>query len=368
MPRRAAYEKEQDMDLIKCPVCGELYSDSYPRCPFCEEEDDSPGLRVRRSGHRIADRSKAQSARGGMIAVLILVLALLGWYLFGDNIIRSGNNKHDADPLPISDREPAVPASVTDPSSGEEDPAANGQDANAETAEPPIDVNVDVTNAKLNRDDFTLSYAGEKYTIKLSGTEATPRWSIDNANVASIAADGTVTAVANGTTTVHCKVGTKDLTCTVRVRNTGKTAAPAEAPTVAQDTKPSAEAPSQNTAAPSQGSSTPSPSPAAPQGSAAAAAGTTHVDASSLSVKTGYGTTLQKDPSSGYPDCTVRINGDPIKLLITGTDVPVSGWSSDNTSVVTIAADGSLTPVSTGTAHVTATVGDAKITCIIRVR
>ena len=92
------------------------------------------------------------------------------------------------------------------------------------------------------------------------------------------------------------------------------------------------------------------------------------MDASSLDVKTNYGTKLQKDPGTGYPDCTVHIGGDPITLVVTGTNVPVSGWTSDKESVVTIDNNGKLTPVSSGTAHVTATVGDAKITCIIRVR
>ena len=27
------------MDLLKCPRCGEEYSPSYRRCPFCEEGD-----------------------------------------------------------------------------------------------------------------------------------------------------------------------------------------------------------------------------------------------------------------------------------------------------------------------------------------
>ena len=27
------------MNLLKCPRCGEEYSPSYRRCPFCEEGD-----------------------------------------------------------------------------------------------------------------------------------------------------------------------------------------------------------------------------------------------------------------------------------------------------------------------------------------
>ena len=27
------------MSLIKCPKCGEMFSDSYKTCPFCEEDE-----------------------------------------------------------------------------------------------------------------------------------------------------------------------------------------------------------------------------------------------------------------------------------------------------------------------------------------
>lgn len=371
------------MDLIRCPQCGEQYSSSYPRCPFCEEEDNGGARRLRYQPRRhIADRQKAQSARGGMILVLIAVLALLSWYLFGDNIARRDEPNKQGDTPSSQNGQPSVPANnpnASDPffePGGEDPPSADSLPSagspsstgeNNQTAEQPPVENVDVSGAKLNRDDFTLGYEGEKFTIKLSGTEATPTWSIDNPNVATIAVDGTVTAVANGDTTVHCKVGSRDLACTVRVRNTGKTAAAADAPMVAKPIVPTAPAaPGSNTPTPSTPTpSTPTPSTPAPS---TPAPSTTHVDADSLSVKTNYGTTLKKDPGTGYPDCTVRIGGDPISLTVVGTDVAVSSWTSDKTSVVEVSSDGHLTPVSAGTAHVTAKVGDAEITCIIRVR
>ena len=361
------------MDLIRCPQCGEQYSSSYPRCPFCEEEDDSGSRRLKyRPKRHIADRQKAQSARGGLIVVLVAVLALLSWYLFGDNIARGGKTDDQGDTPPAQNGEPAVPSSNPNasdpffeaqgneegnPPGGAGDPSGAGEGVpGVEPPQPPASESVDVSGAKLNRDDFTLGYEGEKFTIQLSGTEAAPTWSIDNPNVATIAANGTVTAVANGNTTVHCKVGSRDLTCTVRVRNTGKTAAEADAPMVAEPIVPTAPAAPGSTA-PSTPSTPSTPTPS-----------TTHVDAGSLSVKTNYGTVLKNDPGTGYPDCTVRIGGDPISLTIVGTDVPVSSWTSDKTSVVKVSSDGDLTPVSAGTAHVTAKVGDAEVTCIIRVR
>ena len=372
------------MDLIRCPECGELYSPSYPRCPFCEEDGENAGKVTHKPKRHLAGKQVGQSARGGLIVVLVLVLALLGWYLFGDNIIHRADNiekkTETVEPAPGESGQDDVPAINPSTALPDEEPAVDTTEPTApeqttvEPAEPvqPAVENVDVSNAKLNRTDFTLSYAGEKFTIKLSGTEATPQWSIDNANVAAISADGTVTAVANGNTTVHCKVGSRDLSCVVRVRNTGKNAAAASAPTTATPVTP------ETPAKPGTAETTPAattPTTPATQGTASPNTGTTsgagadtqHVDASSLTIKTNYGNTLPKDPSSGYPDCTVRIGGDPLSLRVEGTDLKPT-WSSDKTSVVTVDEKGKLTPVSPGTAHVTATVGDAKVTCIIRVR
>jgi len=67
-------------------------------------------------------------------------------------------------------------------------------------------------------------------------------------------------------------------------------------------------------------------------------------------------------------DCTIPVSGEPTTLIITGTSVQPSGWMTDNASVLKVDRSGNLTPVSTGTAHITAFVGDAKVKCIIRVR
>ena len=198
------------MELIKCPVCGEDYSPSYPRCPFCEEDGARPGKRAR-GRRRITDRQTTRSARGGLIAVLIVVLALLSWYLFGDRLFPRAEEPTD----PADVVEPADPSVNEDPFYEQPtDPVES-----VDPVEPPVEI--DVSNAQLNQSDFTLGRAGEQYTIKLSGTEAVPTWVVDNPNVITIEADGTVKAMADGNTTVHCKVGDRDLTCIVRVHGAG---------------------------------------------------------------------------------------------------------------------------------------------------
>ena len=221
------------MDLIKCPICGEEYSPSYRSCPFCEEGDGPAAKRAPR--RHITTRQKAQSARGGMIVVLVLVLALFGWYLFGDRLPRSDAPAEDTAAEDVQGAKPA-------------ESAAPGQ-----TAEP----------------------------------------------------------------------------------SDGEAPAPAEEPGGSEDTPPAADD--------------------AP-----------HVDASSLAMKTNVSGTLPKDPGTDWYDCSILMT-DNIRLIVTGTDVTPSSWTSDNTGVVTVGSDGKLTPVSSGKANVTATVGDAKVTCIIRV-
>ena len=124
------------MDLIRCPQCGEQYSSSYPRCPFCEEEGDSGSRRIKyKPKRRIANRQKAQSARGGLIIVLIAVLALLSWYLFGDSIARRGGEDEEPNaPSSQDEQQPSVPANnpnasdpfFEDPNDGDEDPPGTG--------------------------------------------------------------------------------------------------------------------------------------------------------------------------------------------------------------------------------------------------
>ena len=40
------------MSLIKCRRCGEMFSDSYKTCPFCEEDDAYYSGRVKKRRSR----------------------------------------------------------------------------------------------------------------------------------------------------------------------------------------------------------------------------------------------------------------------------------------------------------------------------
>ena len=50
------------MSLIKCKKCGEMFSDSYKTCPFCEEDDAYYGGRATKRRRRAeTPRRKAPS-------------------------------------------------------------------------------------------------------------------------------------------------------------------------------------------------------------------------------------------------------------------------------------------------------------------
>ena len=104
--------------------------------------------------------------------------------------------------------------------------------------------------------------------------------------------------------------------------------------------------------------------PSIPRRSTRRPSTTPTVDPSALTVGTNVGTTLKKDDSGRF-DCTIRMS-DSIQLILRGTDAAAT-WSSEDTSVVTVSADGKLKPVKAGTANVTASVGGATVRCVVRI-
>lgn len=207
------------MDLIKCPYCGEEYSPSYRSCPFCEEE--RPRKVPRRDSHHATEKKHTHSARGPLIAVLLIVLLLLTWYLFGGSFMEK---LRENDEPPIETNDPVAPtipdgagdavdAAPDDPATGDEPvpPVVTDPEQNTQTTP------VDVSGAKLNKEDFTIT-VGEKTQLKVTGTTAEVTWSVKDESIASVGSDGTVEGLKAGTTTAYAKVGDRTLECIVRVK------------------------------------------------------------------------------------------------------------------------------------------------------
>ena len=183
------------MSLIKCRRCGEMFSDSYKTCPFCEEDDAYYGGRVkkRRSRRAEAPRRKAPSILGPVVVlVLILLVLLVVWLLFGEKIKTAivGEKPPITDVTPTPD--PVTPDPVT--------PAAT---------------------ISLNRAVLALD-VGEKETLKVNEeTEETCTWSSSDPTVATVSDSGEVTAVAAGNAVITAKVGDAEATCSLTVKDAG---------------------------------------------------------------------------------------------------------------------------------------------------
>ena len=206
------------MDLIKCPVCGEKYSSSYRRCPFCEEEDRPRKVSgKRRGGHHVAERKHTHSARGPLIAVLLVVLVIFSWYLFGGKFMEKiqedrANDVENVDPAPV-DPTPVDPTPV-DPTP--DDPTVTPD----EPAPPSVGTNVGTTLKKddSGRFDCTIRMS-DSIQLILRGTDAAATWSSEDTSVVTVSADGKLKPVKAGTANVTASVGGATVRCVVRINN-----------------------------------------------------------------------------------------------------------------------------------------------------
>lgn len=212
------------MDLIKCPVCGEKYSSSYRRCPFCEEEDRPRKVSgKRRGGHHVAERKHTHSARGPLIAVLLVVLVIFSWYLFGGKFMEKiqedrANDVENVDPTPVDPTpdDPAVTPDEPAPPVVEPEPETPTVDPAALT----VGTNVGTTLKKddSGRFDCTIRMS-DSIQLILRGTDAAVTWSSEDTSVVTVSADGKLKPVKAGTANVTASVGGATVRCVVRINN-----------------------------------------------------------------------------------------------------------------------------------------------------
>ena len=324
------------MGMKKCPDCGLEYSDSYDTCPFCEEERE-----INEEGYKANRRKQPHSHQFNLVTptLIILILIMLGlliYLLYGDKIADKLEGEETTpgveEVLPPEEPDPVPP--VEDDETEETEAPEDGQEPDApvmpegpETTEKPEPQPEPKPEPKpqpkpaadgyqkamalpagltLSSTDFTVKVAGEANTLRVSGGSGTYQWYSENPNVASVDAKGTVTALSKGTVTIVVTDGTKKGECIVRVSvpNTEPIAPPSET------TKPS-------------------------------------------SAK------LNKE------DYTTFVGDMDVQLKVTGTSDAVT-WSTADSSVATV-SNGLVKAVGKGTTTITAKVGGAALTCIVRV-
>ena len=175
------------MSLLKCPKCGEMFSDSYKTCPFCEEDEAfaNGGKKPVNPGRRV-HRQKSPSILGPtLVLVLVLVAGVLIYTLIGSG--KPGDDQPDPPKNPTEDVDPNTPT---------------------------VTLSLDQTALELT--------AGGTGKLAATGAEGIT-WTSSNAGVATVAEDGTVTAVAAGTATISTSAeGADPVTCTVTVKEAPK--------------------------------------------------------------------------------------------------------------------------------------------------
>lgn len=328
--------------LIRCSHCGEEYSETYRRCPFCAEYDadveyETQRIRsqsfgaaqsgqrtaptrsaVSRGGKRVAYKNRrgggyTRVSAGRIIAWLLSLIVIIAavWILvtqvkpYIDNGEKVPNDVLN-DPPSTSD-----PAVQNTPTGGDPAPSTSQDPDVSPSPEAPADT---ATGFTLNKKDFSFSsqYPDPvtlKVTFSPAGTTAAITWSSSDPDIAAVDQNGQVTYGAKrGSATITASMA-NGVTQTCTVYNQMKTGV-AYVPPV-------------------EGSSDPEPS------------------ASRGSYK------LNKT------DFTFYERGESTKLRVDGYTGTIR-WSSSNTNVCTVSSDGTVKAVGSGkrSCTITATLED----------
>ena len=309
------------MAMKRCPICGENYSDTYKSCPFCEEEAAlQRGNQLHRGGQG-GKRTSGGNKRGQpnllspILVILILIMAaLLVYLLFGDKIADKLGGDQTEDPVTeeVTPKPPTLdenedenePEDGTDVDNHQDDTEENG-DADAETDLSALPETLTMSYLGSPKTEFTMSVGDAPIPLTASGGSGSYTWSSSDESVATVDADGKVSAVAGGQATITVTDGSGKGTCIVRVKG-----------------------------------------------------------GTSSGETTGSTTSTSADPKLSSTDFTTHVGDPNVQLKVSGTSSAVT-WASKNTGIATVSGSGVVKAV--GTSTITATVDGNVLECIVRV-
>lgn len=250
------------MRLLKCPKCGEMFSDTYKTCPFCQEDEElHSGKHIKTGGRRVGGAKARPKVGGGVVvACLVLVLGLVACTIFGSQfteLFTGGKPDTPVQALTLSQRNAdlTVGSTVKLTASGGESPVSFSSNNEAvatvsadgtvkavgegsavvtakagdltascsvavkgtEQTKEPEDLSIYSVYGESVVTDVTIEL-GNPAPMKVQGTESAVTWSIADTSIATVDSSGMVTGVAVGETTLTATVDGQTLTCTIRIR------------------------------------------------------------------------------------------------------------------------------------------------------
>ena len=320
------------MSLIKCNKCGEVYSDSYKKCPFCVEDEEYYNGKVKKRGHRqMEKRKKAPSVVGPVLVLAVLVLAgILVWAFAGDTVRGwFGGDKQPED---------------VDPGTTQNQPVNT-----------PVDNQPVVKALALDHMSLLMAPGESEKLTATGGAEESYQWITSDSGVLKVSDDGTVSALTEGSAVVTVTCGEESVACAVTVQKKADTTT--NTPDNGTTTnKPDTNKPDTNKPDTNNPDTTNKPNN-----------GNTNTSSSlkNLKIKTEYGIDLQPRDDGKY-DITMQSREKTCQLTLEGiTGTPT--WKSSDTNVVKVSSDGKLERVGKGEATVTITMGSATAEILVRV-
>ena len=257
------------MRLLKCPKCGEMFSDTYKTCPFCQEDEERHSNKpVKNAGRRTGGgRAKPKVGGGVVVVCLVLVLGLAAYTIFGSQIaafFTGGKDASNPEPTVLTMNKTSVELTVGSSfaltatgadkvsfSSSDEKiatvtadgtvqavstgsavitasaadttatcrvavTAAVDQPTDPVTPDTPSDLVIYSVYGESVVTDVTIE-AGKEALMEVQGTDSAVTWSIADSSIATVDSSGMVKGVASGVTTLTATVDGQTLTCIVRV-------------------------------------------------------------------------------------------------------------------------------------------------------
>ena len=249
-----------------------------------------------------------------------------------------------------------------------------------------VTVTVPVSSLSLNKNTLSLTEGDSETLIATvnpsDATDKTVTWSTSNAAVATVDADGKVTALTEGTAVITAKAGGKEATCAVTVSNK---VVPVTDITLSTSTLSLMKGESATLTA----TVTPADATDKTVSWTSSDEAVATVDANGKVTAVGGGSAvITAHAGSKSATCSVQVtslvtgislNKTELNLAkgasetLTATITPADAtektvtWTTSNAAVATVDANGKVTATGVGTATITAKAGDQEATCAVKV-